>query len=190
MTKRKNMTAGQRQMVLEKKVEQMELATRISQMLLQQVGNSVSAMARDLGEMAHRQRDLQYMLMAMQELSGIDLTVVNKRAEELQVKDFNEVSDKEDQEKGYTVTDVVEEDSVVVVTTEAEDAKKSILRSKLVVSDLGLPKLKEDLLGKKPGDKFDADIGGMKHVVTLLAVRKKPAATETEGAGSDDKQDG
>src|SRR5688500_8721518 len=105
MTKRKNMTAAQRQALLEKKVEQLEMATRISQMLLQQMGNSTNTMGRDLSELATRQRDVQYRLLAVQELAQLNVDDINKRAEELQVKDFDEASEKEDAERNYTMAD-------------------------------------------------------------------------------------
>lgn len=181
MTKRKNMTAAQRQQKVEKDVEQLQMATRISQMLLQQLGNSSNTLGRDLSELASRQRDNQYQFLALRELLNINLDELNKKAEELQIKDFDEASEKEDAEKDYTVADVVEEDSVVIITTKVDDDnEKSILRSKLAVSELNFPQFKEDLMGKKAGDELEADINGVKHKVTLLGIRKKPAEPEQE----------
>lgn len=192
MTKRKNMTAAQRQVKCEKDIEQLQMATRISQMLLQQIGNSSSQMGKDVSELANRQRDVQYRLLALQELSGVDSDALQSRAQELQVKDFEEASDKEDLEKGYTETDVVAEDSVVLITSEVDDGD-GILRSKLTVSDLAFPQFKDDLMGKKVGDVIDADINGTTHHVTLLGIRKKPAEVAEDGTvtldgSSDDVQ--
>jgi len=177
MTKRKNMSAAQRQVTVEKKVEQLEMATRVSQMLLQQVGNSTNQVGRDISELATRQRDVQYRVLALQELLGVKIEDLEARAEELQVKDFNEVSDKEDLEKGYTIANTVTEDSVVIITTKVENQdenNKGILRSKLILADLAFPKLKEDLLGKSVGDDLTADINGTKHQIKVLGIRSVP----------------
>lgn len=185
MTRRKNMTKGERFESMEKRVSQLEMAGRITQMLIQQIGNSVSPMAQDLGELATRQREYLYRTLALQELLGVDLSILNTKSIDLQVKDFNESSDKEDAERGYTVTDVVTEDSVVILTSktpnEAED--KGYLRSKLLVSQIGFPQLKTDLVGKKVGDTVEADINGVKHMITVLGVRAvPPAPVETKEA--------
>ena len=181
MTKRKNMTAAQRQQKLEKDVEQMQMSTRIVQMLLQQLGNSSNALGRDIGELATRQRDNQYQFLALRELLGVNVDEVNKKAEELQIKDFNEASDKEDLEKGYTETDVVADDSVVIFTTDVDDEDgKGILRSKLVLEDIAFPQFRDDLIGKKVGDKVEADINGTTHKVTLLGIRQAPPKPEAE----------
>jgi len=179
MTKRKNMTAAQRQTAVEQKVEQLEMAGRISQMLLQQVGNSSNQMGKDLSEIANRQRDLQYRTIALQQLLDLKLEDVDARAEELQIKDFSEASDKEDIDKEYTVADTVAEDSCVIITSKVDDGD-GILRSKLILSDLAFPQFKDDLLGMKVGDVVDADINGVTHHVEVLGIRTVPATPEPE----------
>lgn len=166
---------------LAKRVENVEMASRISQMLLQQIGNSVNQIGADVRELANRQRDLQYRLLAIQELSGLGTDKINALAEEKQVKDFSDTSDKENEEKGYTAGDVINEDSVVVFTTEAEQTERSILRSKLALSEIALPDFREALLEKKVGDTFEAQLQGLNHKVTLLEVWQKPAEPETTG---------
>jgi hypothetical protein len=174
MTKRKNMTAGERQQSVEKRTEQLEFAIRMSQMLLQQIGNSVQGMQRDISELASMQRDLQYRTVALQSLSGSSLDEVNALAEQLQIKDFNEASDKEDEELDYSAADVISENSIIVITSKA-DQGRDILRSKLVLSEIAFPKLREDLLGKKANDVIEADLNGTHHTVTVLSIRNKPA---------------
>jgi hypothetical protein len=129
-------------------------------------------MATDIRELASRQRENQYLFLAAQELLSINKDALNKKAEELQVKDFNDLSAKEDQEKGYLETDLVTEDSLVIITTEADS--NSILRSKLELSEIRFPEFKESLVGKAPGHTFETDLNGVKHKVTLLGVRSKP----------------
>lgn len=178
MTKRHNMTKGERQEALEKRVASLEMAVRVSQMLLQQMGGSLQPLSRDLGELANRQRDLQYKVLAFQALTNLDAEAVNAKAEELNLKDFEEASAKEDAEKGYTSAEVIAEDSIVILSSVAEKAEKSILRSKLMVEEIGFPQLKADLLGKKRGDKISADVSGVQHEITILDIKTAPAKLE------------
>ncbi len=181
MTLRGNKTKLQRQQELEKRVANLEMANRVSQMLLQQIGGAVSPMARDVGELANRQRELQYRTLAVQELLALKADDITKRSEELQVKDFEETSAKEDAEKGYTVSDVVGDDSVVILTSKVE-GEGGILRSKLVVKDIGFPQLRQDLTGKTVGEVVEADINGTKHSITVLGVRTVPAQPQEAAA--------
>lgn len=179
MTKRKNMTAGQRQAAMEKQVEQLTMATRIFQQLMQQTGQNVSAMQKDVSELANRQRELQYRFLAYQELASVSAEDINKKAEELQIKDFEDFSAKDDEEKGLTVADEIVEDSIIIFTTEAED-NKGYLRSKQSLSDLAFPQMREDLLGKKVGDSIEVDVNGVNHKLTVLGIRSKPAEVKDE----------
>lgn len=165
---------------LAQKVEQLETVTRISQMLIQQVGNSVTQIANDVRELANRQRDIQYRLLALQELGGHSTEKVNEISESKQVSDFNEASEKENLELGYEKVSELADDGVVVLTTECEKPERSILRSKLVLSELSLPDLREQLLGKKVGDTFETELQGNKHKVTVLETFKAPAKPEPE----------
>jgi hypothetical protein len=186
MTLRKNMTKGERQAALEKRVSNLEMANRVAQMLLQQIGGSVSPMARDVGELSGRQREMQYRFLAIQELLSLNTDEIAKRSEALQIKDFEETSAKEDAEKGYTVGDVVTEESVVIVTSKV-DGEGGILRSKLVVKEIGFPQLRADLAGKKVGEVVEADINGTKHSITILGIRTVPA-TQQEAAADGAQQ--
>jgi len=182
MTLRKNMTKGERQAQLERRVANLEMSTRVAQMLIQQIANNVSPMAKDLGELAGRQREMQYRILAAQELLALNADVLNKKAEELQIRDFSEASDKEDMEKGYTPQDEVKEDGIVIFTSKTPDEteEKGFLRSKLLVSEIGLPDLKAAFIGKKVGESFEADVNGVKHTITVLGSRAVPAPEPTE----------
>lgn len=170
----------QRIVELESKVQQLEMAVKVSQMFLQQLSQQMQPLQNDLGELANRQRELQYRTLSMNELLKLDIDEINAISEKKQIADFNEASDKEDKEMSYTITDVVAEDSVVIVTTDTEDKTKSILRSKIIVSQIGIPKLKEDILGKKVNDKFETDINGTNHTVTVLSICKTPEKLEVK----------
>jgi hypothetical protein len=168
-----NKTKGQRALEAEKGVQQLQMATRMSQMLLQQMGNSVQTISKDVGELTGRQRDIQYRLLAIQELLGLNADDVVAKAEALQVKDFEETSAKEDVAEEAADADCVTEDSVIVLTSKV-DTGGGILRTRLKVAELGFPQLKQDLLGKKVGDTVEADINGTKHSITLLGIKALP----------------
>jgi len=167
---------------LNKRVEQLEMATRVSQMMAQQIGNSMSQLAADVREIANRQRDIQYRLLAVQEVAGLDAGIINQLAEDKQIRDFTEASDKENVEQGFTSGDVVVDESVVIFTTKTGEEGKGILRSKLALSDIALPEFREALLTKKAGDVFEADLQGTKHEVTVLEVLCKPEPVVEEKA--------
>lgn len=179
MTLRKNKTKGQRFQDAEKEVQQLQMATRVSQMLIQQMGNSVQSLSKDFGEISGRQRDAQYRILAIQQLLGLDTNAINAKAEELQVKDFEEASAKEDETEGCTNADVVAEDSVVILTSKVGE-NGGILRTRLKVAELGFPQLKQDLLGKKIGDTVDADISGTLHTITVLGIKTLPVKATQE----------
>ena len=176
MSKGRQLTKGQRFELVEKNVKQLQMTTKVNQMMLQQIGNSVSPMQNDLGELAARQRELQYRVLACQELLSLKLDDIEAKSLELQAKDFQESSDKEDADKSYIVADVVAENSAVIITskTPEEEEDKGIFRSKIVLSDIAIPELSESLLGKKVGDKVESDVNGVKHVIEVLGIRSVP----------------
>ena len=155
-----------------KRLEGVETAVRLSQMLLQQSANSLHALSGDIKELATRQRDIQYRMLAIQEFLNIDQDEINKISEQKQVADFTEASDKENKVKNLIKADVVDEDSFIVFTSSAEDPMKSILRSKVEVKNVSLPNFKEAIIGKKTGDTVDVDIQGVKHSISLLEILK------------------
>jgi hypothetical protein len=180
MTLKGNKTKGQRALEMESGVKQLQMATRVSQMLIQQMGQSVTSMSKDMNELTARQRDLQYRVLAMQELLNLNTDDVTAKAEVLQVKDFEEAASKEDAASGAYDVDEVAEECVVTLTSKV-GAGGGILRTRLNVSEIGFPQLKQDLLTKKVGDTFDADVNGAKHSITLLGIKKLPVKAEDVG---------
>jgi hypothetical protein len=180
MTLKGNKSKGQRALETESRVKQLEMATRVSQMLIQQMGQSVQSMSKDMNELTARQRELQYKVLAIQELTSVSADTVTERAEALQVKDFEEASAKEDAAAGATDAETVTEDSVVVLTSKVAEGG-GILRTRLNVAEVGFPQLKQDLLGKKVGDTFTADVNGTAHSITLLGIKTLPAKAQDVG---------
>lgn len=180
MTLKGNKTKGQRALETESGLKQLQMATRVSQMLVQQMGQSIQSMSKDMNELTARQRELQYKVLAIQELTGVNADAVTAHAESLQIKDFAEASAKEDAAAGATDAESVTEDSVVVLTTKVE-AGGGILRTRLNVAEVGFPQLKQDLLGKKVGDTFTADVNGTSHSITILGIKKLPEKVQDVG---------
>jgi hypothetical protein len=180
VTLKGNKSKGQRALETESNVKQLQMATRVSQMLVQQMGQSIQSMSKDMNELTARQRDLQYKVLAIQELTGVNADTVTERAEALQVKDFEEASAKEDAAAGATDAETVTEDSVVVLTSKVAEGG-GILRTRLNVAEIGFPQLKQDLLGKKVGDTFTADVNGTTHSITLLGIKTLPAKVQDVG---------
>jgi hypothetical protein len=165
---------------LENRVQNLEMGLRVSQMLVRQLMENMQPMKNDLGELAIRQKELQYRALAFQELTSLDSDKIQDLSLQLQIKDFEESSDKEDKELEYTVADVVAEDSAVILTSSApsDDGDKGILRSKLLISEIQFPDLREALIGKKTGDKLDHNINGIDHNIEILGIRTVPPVKE------------
>jgi len=135
----------------------------------------------EIGRLNGTMRDLQYLTMAMIESGNIDKAKVDKIAEEMKLKDFNEASDKEDKEKGLTVIDTVEADSTIIITSDCLDNKdQSLFRSKFSLVDANHPELVEKIVGKKVGDQVEITLNEKKHMVTLLAIRKPAPEVKPE----------
>jgi sporulation protein YlmC with PRC-barrel domain len=169
---------GERFEALEQQVEQLAQAVRISQMLIQQFMQSNRSMQSDLGRTVGVMNDLQYRLLAYQEVSGVDIEALKAKADELRLKDYNEASDKEDAEKGLIPADTVESvnDYVVISsTTPGEAQDKGIFRSKFRISESGIAELMTGLIGKKVGETLEVKLADLNHVVEVLAIRKDPA---------------
>jgi hypothetical protein len=157
-------------------VENMQMATRILQMSMQQLAQSYQRMDNDVANMFGVLNDLQYRTLAMMELSGVDKDKLNEIATTLKTKDYDAASDKEDKDKGYEVADAVEPTSVLIITSECpEDPSAAIFRSKFKLDESGNAEVIAALPGKKVGDKAELNVRGKKHVIEILAIRKVPA---------------
>jgi len=179
MTLRGNKTKVQRAQETEKGLEQLQMATRVSQMMLQQVGNSVTVQAKDISELAARMREIQYSVLALRKVLGVDETAVAAVAEQLQITDFEELAAKEDVNEQLVDAELISEDSTITITTKA--GKAGILRSRLKVAEISLPAIKEALLGKQVGNVVSGEINGITHEITVLSVKTAPAKVEDVG---------
>jgi hypothetical protein len=162
-------------------VQNLQMAVRVMQMGLQQFGQSFQRMDADIGNAMGVLNDIQYRTLAMVQSGKFNKEELDKVAEGLKLEDYEKASDKEDKERGYTVADVVAEDSVVILTSECkEDKSKSVFRTKFKLDESGNPEAQEKLKGLKVGDKAELKIGKDTHEVTVLGVRTVPTPPAKE----------
>jgi FtsZ-binding cell division protein ZapB len=165
---------------LETTVKNLTMAVRVMQIMNQQLATSYQNMQNDMNRLLGVVNNLQYKSNAMQSLLNVDEAVINAKADEIKLTDYNKASDKEDQEKGLTVADVVVADSICIITSTCEDKEKEIFRSKFKLSEAGVPELQEKLVGKKVGDKVEVTLNGTVHTIELLGVRTEPPKEATQ----------
>lgn len=161
---------------LEAELKNMQMAMRISQMMLQQSMQNAQAMKQDLGAAMGLINELQYKVLGVQRLTGLDSAQLAAIADELRLKDFNEASDKEDAEQGFTVGTTVDAESTVILTSKTEQPDKGIFRSKIKLSECGVPDLIKAFEGREVGAKALVQLNGAEHEVELLAIRQPPKA--------------
>ena len=163
---------------LQTELANLQMAGRISQMMTQQLMESVKQMSTDLGYALNQVSELQYKLGAVIKATNLSPEELNKIGNDARLVDFEAASLKQDAKDGLLVGETVQEDSTVTLTSVARDADgedRGIFRSRIKLSESGAPELNAALLGKKVGDKVSAKLNGVDHEVELLAIRNEPA---------------
>lgn len=163
---------------LEKEVANLNMAIRISQMLLKQLMEQMQPVQQELRATTGMVNDFQYRTLALQSTLGVDLVALKTKADELKLNDWNQASDKDDEANGFTKADTAtsSEDTVIISSVVAGKDDAGIFRSKVVLGQTGNQQLVEGLLNKAVGTVVDVKIGEDVHTVTLLAVRVAPVA--------------
>lgn len=165
-------------------LKNIQMASRITQMMVQQMIQNNKSMGEDISRLFQLFNELQYKFLALQEVTGTDMTKLSDAAARLRLKDFEEASDKEDTDKGFTVVDTVEENSTVILTsTTKETPDQGIFRSRVSLTETGSPELIQGLMGKTVGTKVAVKLNGVDHEVELLGVRQpapEPEQAPTE----------
>ena len=174
---------------LEVAMQNVQMATQVSQMMLRQMLEQFQGLRRDLDNSMGILNDFQYRTQAIMELTGLDIDKLNELAEGYKLRDYMAASDAEDAQKGYEPDEdgVINEESVVIITSSTNgEEDKGIFRSKFAMAECQTDTLREQLLGKKVGDSFTEEINGDEHEITIVGLRKVPVQ-EVEG---ESKQDG
>lgn len=169
-------------------LKNMEMAVKINQMMSQQLMQNIKGMHEDIGRALNLISELQYKILAVQKVAGLDVAAMNAVANEQRLSDFCEASDKEDAEKGFTVGTTVDPSSTVVITSTTDGADAGIFRSRLKLAECGVPDLINAFMGREVGAKAIVSLNGLDHEVKLLAIRQPTAIDEvSEEAISDDQ---
>lgn len=167
---------SQRITSLDKELKNLQMAGRLSQMMVQQVVQNLQTMSKDLGKAFGTINELQYKLMAMQSVGNFDMEAMAKKANELRLNDFNEASDAEDVAGSFTVGETVQDDSTIVITSTTAGADAGLFRSRIKLSECGVPALMQGLTGQPVGTKVKCQLNNVEHEVELLAIRNPPPA--------------
>jgi hypothetical protein len=165
---------------METEMKNMQMASRMSQMMTQQLMQSVKSMSDDLGSALNQLYELQYKYTALQKHLNLDVEALNKIANQQRLLDFDEAAVKQDAKDNLVEASEVGAESTVTVSSTAKDeagTDRGIFRSRLKLSECGVPDLIAGLAGKKAGDKVQVKLNGIDHEVELLSVRN-PAQVE------------
>lgn len=163
-----------------------QMASRIQQMMTQKLLENGKAMGEDIGRLFQLVNETQYKVLALQELLNVDSDALTKLVEAKRLKDFDEASAKEDEKEGLLAADVVEEDSTVYLTSTTANPDAGIFRSRLKLAESGVPDLIKGLMGKGVGEKVKVQLNGAEHEVELLAIRKPKPAPELKAVGNEE----
>lgn len=175
---------NERMTQIETELQNMQTAARISQMLVQQMMKSVKAMSDDLGNALNQLMEMQYKYSAVVKHLNLPTDKLDEIANAQRLVDFDNGSLKQDEKDNLVVADTVTDDSTVTLTSVATDAEGNdhgIFRSRIKLSDSGVPALIQELAGKKVGDKVKVKLNDLEHEVELLAIRNPaPEAPQVE----------
>jgi hypothetical protein len=161
-------------------LKNLQVSVRMSQMMVKQMVQSFQELSQDLGKAFGLVNELQYKVLAMQSLGNFDPATLGKHVDELRLKDWTEASDAEDKAGNFAAATTVQEDSTVHITSTTAGGEVGIFRSRIKLSECGVPALIEGFMGKQVGTKVTCQLNGVEHTVELLAVRNPPAASEVK----------
>jgi hypothetical protein len=163
-------------------LENLQMSVRVSQMMIQQLMQNVKNMGDDLGNAFNQLFELQYKYNAIQKHLNLDSATLASIANEQRLEDFNEASVKADLKEDLDRVDVVDADSTITITSSATDESgqdRGIFRSRLKLSESGVPDLITKLTGKRIGEKVTVALNGINHEIELLSIRSPKTVTNT-----------
>jgi hypothetical protein len=163
---------------VEHTVANMGMAMNVFQLGMKQMIGNFKSIDEDMKHIQGMLNDFQYRLLAIVDTLKLDKDALNLASSSIRLHDYQEASDADDKKNNYETIDTVEDNSVVIVTSECPEAPdKALFRSKFSVTDLD-PKQTPLFIGKKVGDKFELDLVGNKHAIEILGVRRPPKQEE------------
>lgn len=159
-------------------VENTSMAVRVSQMLIKQLLTNGQSMQSDLNQMVSQITELQYKFLAVQKALNLDSSKLEELANEERLKDFEEAASKADIQDQLEVAETADADSVVTITsTTIGPQDKGIFRSRIKLSETGVPELINELTGKRIGDKVTVKLNDIEHNIELLDIKKSKVST-------------
>jgi hypothetical protein len=180
---------SQRIRELDTELKNVQMAGRLTQMMLQQMLTNFQNLSKDLGKAFGVVNELQYKILAMQSLYSEDeMTSISQKAEALRLKDFEEASAAEDTEGNFTFGDKVQENSTVIITSTTQDGA-GLFRSRIKLAESGVPALIQGLMGQGVGTKVKCQLNGADHEVELLGIRNPPPTEKVEQATAEEAAD-
>lgn len=169
---------------LAKRLENSQMAGRVTQMMVQQLMQNMQNITKDLGKAFGTINELQYKILAQQavlaERGLLDVSALQAKAEEMRLNDFIEASDAEDAAGNYTIGEKVQDDSTVIITSTTPGEDAGIFRSRIKLAECGVPALINGFAGQPVGTKVVCQLNGAEHTVELLAIRNPPPTPEPE----------
>lgn len=169
-------TKAEQLVALDKELKNMQMAGRVTQMMIQQLMQNMQSLGKDMGRAFGIINELQYKILAMQSVGNFDMMAMTIKAEELRLNDFIEASDAEDKAGNFSIGEKVQDDSTVVITSTAPGENAGIFRSRIKLAECGNPALIKGLAGQVVGAKVNCKLNDEDHVVELLAIRNPPPA--------------
>ena len=166
---------------LQTELQNTQMAAQMSQMMIKQLLENQNNLGNDLRNLTNMVMELQYKILAMQNVAGLDIAALNKESENLRLADFNSASEKEDKEQNLVIGDKVEKDSIVILTSTAPDGK-GFFRSRIKLADCGVPELINGLQDQPVGTKVDVTLNGVLHNVELLGISNPAPVAEQPAA--------
>lgn len=166
---------------LEKNAETLSMGVRVSQMLIKQITEQFQHVQQQLYIKTSAVNDLQYRLLALQAVTGVDLNKVQSEADRLKIEEWNKASNEDSLAKGLVaVSEVLDEESIVVFTSSTPELPedRGVFRSKVRLIELGSKEATTTFKGKKVNDQFEVVLADQKHLVTLLEVYSAPELQE------------
>lgn len=159
---------------LETEMANLQMAGRISQMMTQQLMQNTKGLSEDVNAAMQQLMEIQYKLDAVTKHFALDPKGLADIANAQRLVDFTHASAKADGKENLVDADEVGVDSTVVITSKASDENgddRGIFRSRLKLSESGVPDMIAQLQGKKVGDKVSSKLNGLDHEIELLAIR-------------------
>lgn len=166
---------------IDTELKNLQMAGRVSQMMIQQLLTNIKSMGEDLGYALNQVSDLQYKQTALMKYLKCDVSALDKIANDQRLVDFDKGAADQDIKDVLVSAVAVSVDSTITLASEAKDESgndRGIFRSRIKLAESGSPDLIAQLTGKTVGSKVQVKLNGIDHVVELLSIRNPTTPVE------------